>query len=596
LKKFHSLLHFIEASQIEHLSQEDIDIYLRSWLESRHHPIRDIYGSEEEIIAAAQSLKDHLSGNKLLFNHPDLLLLMETGKVKSGLKEDIINISPHMVDEWLKSTIEHSLEDSLVTNTLTQGFPAVQSLKKLEEPFHHLPLNIQDLIESRVRRRLKDYFIDYERAIDSGDLSSTKGFVSGHFLQSIKALPFESGDLLENYGKKCEFLVRKYMNDYKEGKLNENEEASFAKASEIAANILKYDDISGISKEIKKQKESKEKDPVKSIIKILTIAISVVIIGWGGMKIYRIIEDETSTYDERYAEYVKKNNEFLKNRQISKEIIEQRKVTDIVDSYQYGERENVPLFYTFIKTNKYLDINDIDAQLFKLKSAINTEGIDTDKIFALVHFFTTDMDNAYRKVLAEYSSFKSTVKYKQIVKPRGSKSFKVNDWSEKPHKMTVEVEESYPSGVMELVIYDLVIDPDENKVEIYNYTPMPELSSSLDLSAFRQMQLHGGEIDDTEVGGMVQLMEDLISGHQYKYRIPYYPGDVSYDVERAAITPMYNWELTTSDDLAFIRVRSDDAKGYYLVDTESGRISQAKISFKKKDQVRRSFLVQWTPQ
>ena len=272
-------------------------------------------------------------------------------------------------------------------------------------------------------------------------------------------------------------------------------------------------------------------------------------------------------------------------------MIEQRKSTEIVESYQYGERENVPLFYTYIKTNKYLDINEVDSELFKLKNAINTEGIDTDKIFALVHFFTVDKEAPYREVLVEYSSIQSKIKYKQVVKTRAGKAFDTGSWSGITRKVTIEVEESYTSGVIELTVYDFIFSGDI--IEIYAYTPMPELIASIDDEALRQMVMTGNQINENEVGGMLQLVETALIDHRFKYRIPYYPGEVSYDVTREAISPMYNWELTTSDDLAFIRLRSDDAKGYYLIEREGGKPVQAKVSFKKKDGVRRSYFIQW---
>ncbi|NNF35214.1 MAG: hypothetical protein HKN68_13970 [Saprospiraceae bacterium] len=593
MNRFTSLLHFFDQNQIGSLSSDDIGVYGEQWIKSTHHPIHKAFSSQEELNAAIQSLKDHLPGHQSLFNHKALLLFLEKGKIDHGLLYDIKSIIPFLKDDWIKEQVENAFLNEISERVHIRGFPSVQFLNDIKSSFLELPHNSQDKIESRVKRKIKEHFYSFENVIDDGNLKDCQSFVSKHYLQSLPALPFESEDLLEVYAKKCELVTRTHMNGYLKGGLEKDDKETFAKASEIAGTVLNNEDFIKISKDYKQRKASATKSPIKNVIKVLTILIACFLLLWGGMKLYEIIDDETSTYDERYADYVKKNNEFLKNRQISKEIIEQRKVTEIIDSYQYGEREQVPLFYTFIKTNKYLDINDIDAELFKLKNAINTEGIDTDKIFALVHFFTTDRENPYRKVLAEYSGFKSKVKYKQVVKPRGSKSFKVNDWSDQPHKVTIEVEENHPSGVMELIIYDLIIDPERDKVEIYSYTPMPELSMTLDLAAFRQMQLHGGELDDTEIGGMVQLMEDLLTGHQYKYRIPYYPGEVSYDVGRETISPMYNWELTTSDDLAFVRVRSDDAKGYYLIDTESGKPVQAKISYSKKDKVRRSYLVQW---
>ena len=55
---------------------------------------------------------------------------------------------------------------------------------------------------------------------------------------------------------------------------------------------------------------------------------------------------------------------------------------------------------------------------------------------------------------------------------------------------------------------------------------------------------------------------------------------------------MYNWELTTSDDYAFIRLRDEEISGYYLVNRQSGNIFQAKVTFPGEDKMVSEYFIQ----
>ena len=310
-------------------------------------------------------------------------------------------------------------------------------------------------------------------------------------------------------------------------------------------------------------------------------------------KLIGIIKSETLSDEEKYDNYLNKVDDYNRNRMLSKEIIDQRRVTEITESFQYGEKEGVPLFHTYLKTNKYLNINEVDNELYKLKQFINTDGIDTEKIYAVVHFFILDKEKPYRSVTAEYSNINKQVKYKQILKTRATGRFEVSPTSYKePWRMTLELTEKFPSGILQQYVYEMHIRPSEDRVEVYTYDPMPSLTKNYTIEEFQNNTYSLKEINEDYIARIGYRILSILDGEKMKYRIPIHKLELEYIPQVVDFNGMYNWELTTSDDYAFVRLRDEKISGYYLINRQSGNIFQAKVTFPGEDKMVSEYFIQ----
>jgi hypothetical protein len=331
----------------------------------------------------------------------------------------------------------------------------------------------------------------------------------------------------------------------------------------------------------------------KSSLKIAGFSVLVLLILTGFYGFYKFAGREGDNYEERYAEYKNERNEFNKNRKLSKENIEYRKTVILVDNFHYTDRDGLPVFHTYFQTNKYLDINEIDKELYELKNKINSDSLDVNSLFVKAFFFTTDKEKPYRIVLVKYDNLHLKADYKQVTKLRSTNSFSIKSEYEKPYILSIQIDENYKSGVIQAYAYELKIDPKENSVEVYNFNPMPELIGSYKFDEFREMNYPGisENIDLADIHTAYRIYNKL-ANLKMSYRSPVTRSTESYQNGLEVQNVMYNWELTLDDDTAFIRIRSDDVKGYYLVNKLDGNLFQVKTSFVNNSGISTDYLIQ----
>ena len=300
----------------------------------------------------------------------------------------------------------------------------------------------------------------------------------------------------------------------------------------------------------------------------------------GGI-MYMNAQSETASekYEKEYRAYEKKMKTFKENRVLSKQQIEQRRKASIVSTEHYSEYDNVPLFHAYIQTNKHFTINEINDEMFNLSKVINKDNFDTDKVYVEAKFFTTDQNKPYREVLGRYTKKDKRLVYKQVTLPQATRGFKVENNHSEPYTLDIERKLFYTDGSIFVFPVQLRVFPAENKVEVYELNPMPALSMTLTID---QM------LDDTSVGRdeayiliayrHFHFLQDQIM----RYRIPYVTVDKNYGSQYPEISADYNWELTTSDELAFVRIRAEEISGYQLVNREEKQVVQAQLKLPKQ--------------
>jgi hypothetical protein len=332
----------------------------------------------------------------------------------------------------------------------------------------------------------------------------------------------------------------------------------------------------------------------QNVIRLVGLFILTILVLIGFYGLYKFISKEGDNYEQQYTEYTNERNEFNQNRKLSKENIEYRKTVSLKDNFHYNDRDGLPVFHTYFQTNKYLDINEIDNELYDLKDKINSDSLDVNSLFVKAFFFTTDKENPYRTVLVKYDNLHLNANYKQVTKLRATKSFSIKSEYEKPYVLSIQIDENYKSGVIQAYTYELKIDPVENSVKVYNLNPMPELIGSFKFNEFRKMNYQdiseNKELVDIQTAfGIYKKLENL----KMSYRSPVTRSIESYQNGLEVQNVMYNWELTLDDDTAFIRIRSDDVKGYYLANKLDGNLFQVMTSFVNKSGISTDYLIQY---
>jgi hypothetical protein len=312
-----------------------------------------------------------------------------------------------------------------------------------------------------------------------------------------------------------------------------------------------------------------------------------------GYYVYDFFQSEGDNWEERYSEYRKERNEYLMNRKLSKESIEMRKTVQIVDNFHHDDRDGLPVFHTYFQTNKYLDINEIDQELHILRQKINADSLDVRSLFVKGFFFTADREKPYRVVTAKYDNLKgSNPSYKQITKPRSTKSFQIQSFPSTPFKLNLQINDNYRSGVIDALVYEIHINPIANDIKVFSLNPTPEL---IDEDLFSNFLKNNSSLGERNILHQALTIYQYLDDQKMVYRSQILDEHVQYSTSMTPVRATFNWELTLDDETAFIRIRSEDIKGYYLVGKTKGQLFQAKVSFTNNKEVRTDYTIQLIP-
>ncbi len=423
-------------------------------------------------------------------------------------------------------------------------------------------------------------------------------FMQTSFMKKLDLIPSDTSqvksmyaEMLQNWGAN-QYLrldlkkASQHPEKIKHGK-------AIKKALSISHQISGNTDAKAMSQDVSKRLRAIESSAQNSGIilwSILGLIVAASIIG-GILYMTSKSTSASEKYEEEYREYEKKMKNFKENRTLSKQQIEQRRKASIISTEHYSEYDNVPLFHAYIQTNKHFSINEIDDEMYELSKVINKDNFDTDKVYVEAKFFTTDQDKPYREVLGRYTKTSSSrLKYKQVTLPQATRGFRVENNDNDPYTLDIERKLFFTDGSIFVFPVQLHVFPSENKVEVYELNPMPSLSMTLTLDEM---------MDDASVGTeeayilIAYRSYHFLKGELMRYRIPIVTVDKNYGAQYPSISGDYNWELTTSDKLAFVRIRAEEISGYQLINREAKRVEQAQLKLPKREDTQEEIFVQY---
>lgn len=598
-RKFTSLLHFIDEEQFENFSLSDIDYYASAWSESlkdENSIIFESYKTKDNLRFHIDHLKHNLEIHKRLFLQKSVLDFVEQKNISHSLSSGLSDFRNEYQNHfWFTQLIDHSFIHFYLLSFSEIGIKSLKETDKLNTIIRDSSF----INASGIRLELA---IQIQNAINELFRLGDKDRVSSHYVRIINKFPLSDGEkknLLSNYGRKLKSFVSGQIPSILKGS-NSNPELieEVAKAAATAGELLGDGHMASMAKELgqirykNKAVTNSHKNGLKMVIGISLALIGLVFI----YLCYNFLENNGNDYEEKYAAYQKERNEFLTNRKLSVENIEFRKTVTLVDNFHYSDRDGLPLFHTYFQTNKYLDINEIDDQLYNLKNKINSDSLDVNNIFVKAFFFTTEKEKPYRTVLVKYENLHLNPDYKQVTKPNSTKSFSITSRYKTPYKLNIQLNKSYASGIIEAYAYELKIEHERDHIEAYSLNPVPELIGTFDLSSFSDI-LHDADAEYEELNPIIigYKIFNKLDGEKMRYRVPVTREKEKYPKNMDPISVMYNWELTMDDETAFIRIRSEEVKGYYLVNKENGHLSQVKLSFESESDSRTDYLIQYTP-